>query len=388
VRIVIVGPTHPYKGGIAQHTTRLAHQLSGAGHQVRLESWARQYPRLLYPGQLTVPDGRPELPPFPHTRAELAWNRPDTWLRAGRRARQADALVLPVASPVQIPALRGVVRGARRARGSDSAGVAGARRGGPRVVALMHNVLPHEPKPWDRPLVRGFLRAADAVMVHSAEQRDLAQRLGAPDPTVAALPANLSGEVVAPRRRTSSSERLRVLAFGLVRPYKGVDVLLQAAALVPSVHVTVAGEFWTPEAETRRLVEELGIADRTVIRAGYIPTGDVPALFAAADLVALPYLAATGSGNLRLACGYARPVIVSRVGSFPGDVGEGELGLVVAPGDVESLAAGLREAARPEVFNPLCERVAQVAAADRDQDTWEAYAAALAGAAGPGGRGA
>src|SRR6185503_7760971 len=92
MRIAIVGPTHPYKGGIAQYTTALAHQLAADGHDVRIESWAHQYPTLLYPGQQTVTE--PELTPYPDVTRRLSWARPHSWVACGRRLRDADLVIL------------------------------------------------------------------------------------------------------------------------------------------------------------------------------------------------------------------------------------------------------------------------------------------------------
>src|SRR5215469_13348445 len=66
MKIAIIGPTHPYKGGIAQHTTELAHRLTHAGNDVEIVSWRNQYP-FFYPGVQFVPDDKPELEPFPGT---------------------------------------------------------------------------------------------------------------------------------------------------------------------------------------------------------------------------------------------------------------------------------------------------------------------------------
>src|SRR5439155_3575802 len=100
MRIAIVGPSFPYRGGSAQHATELAHRLSRAGHDVRLESWSAQYPKLLYPGQQTI--DAPEYELFPATERRLSWRRPDSWWRLGRRLRcTVDAVVLFVYSPVQ-----------------------------------------------------------------------------------------------------------------------------------------------------------------------------------------------------------------------------------------------------------------------------------------------
>ena len=91
MRVAVVGPTHPFKGGVAAHTTELAHRLSSAGHDVDLVSWSSLYPRLLYPGEQQVPAGAPDVPVFPRTRRRLSWARPYSWLREGRRLNKDRA---------------------------------------------------------------------------------------------------------------------------------------------------------------------------------------------------------------------------------------------------------------------------------------------------------
>jgi glycosyltransferase involved in cell wall biosynthesis len=152
MRIAVIGPAHPFKGGIAQYTTELAHRLTGAGHQVSLVSWSHQYPKLLYPGQLTV--ARPEVPLFPGTSRLLSWRRPDSWYRVGRRLRDQDLVVLVVVTPVQMPAYLGILAGLGRHRAA-------------RVVAQCHNVLPHERRAIDVRLMRAVLSRVDGVLVHS-----------------------------------------------------------------------------------------------------------------------------------------------------------------------------------------------------------------------------
>ncbi|MEV1204950.1 glycosyltransferase, partial [Microbispora rosea] len=174
MRIAIVGPTYPYKGGGAQHTTELAHRLRARGHDVVIESWRAQYPSFLYPGQQTIDS--PEGEPYPGTRRDLDWRRPDGWVACGRRLRGADLVVLTVLSPVQVPAYLGILSGLRRRA---------------RVVALCHNVLPHESKPYDRPLMKALLRRVDSVLVHSEQQADLARALTGAPVRVAALAPHL-----------------------------------------------------------------------------------------------------------------------------------------------------------------------------------------------------
>ena len=356
MRIAIVGPAFPYKGGGAHHTTELAHRLAGAGHDVVIESWRAQYPSFLYPGQQTIdaPGGEP----FPRPRRDLAWYRPDGWLRTGRRLRSADLVVLAVLTPVQVPSYLGILRGV------------GGRA---RAVALCHNVLPHERKPYDVPLMKALLRRVDAVLTHSAQQAELARTLTARPVTVAEMPPHLPARAPAKAGR-GEGVRNRLLFFGIVRPYKGLDVLLRAlAAGPPQVRLTVAGEFWGGVDDTRALIASLGLEERVDLRPGYVPAAEVPALFAEADALVLPYRSATASQNVWMAHEHGIPVIATRVGSFPEQVADGVDGLLCDPDDVASLTEALNRFYAPGEPQRLRAAVRPV----DDAPLWDAYVKSL-----------
>ncbi|MFD0851275.1 glycosyltransferase, partial [Actinomadura adrarensis] len=136
--------------------------------------------------------------------------------------------------------------------------------------------------------------------------------------------------------------RNRLLFFGMVRHYKGLDVLLRALDAGPEdVSLTVAGEFWGGVDEMRALIRELGLGERIDLRPGYVPAADVPGLFADADALVLPYRSATASQNVWMAHEYGLPVIATRVGGFPDQVRDGVDGLICEPGDVGSLTDAL-----------------------------------------------
>lgn len=325
MRLSLVGPTYPYKGGGARHATELAHRLAAAGHQVVLESWRAQYPKRLYPGEQTV--AAPEFPLFEPTRRELAWYRPDGWVRAGRRAgRDTEGVILSVFSPVQVPPYLGLLAGvARRAR----------------VVALCNNVLPHERRAVDVAAMRLLLRLVDGVFVHSAAQASLARSLTARPVAFEPLAPHLP--VPAQALPVPQEPFRRLLFFGFVRPYKGLDVLLRALAAGPEgVALRVAGEFWGGTGETEQLITELGLAERVQLRPGYLPDAELAALFADVDALVLPYRAATSSQNAWIAHQFGVPVIATRAGALADPIRDGVDGLVCAPGDVPSLASALR----------------------------------------------
>ena len=361
MRIAVVGPAHPYKGGSAQHTTALAHQLSAAGHDVWLESWRRQYPGFLYPGVLTV--DVPEGDLFASTGRSLDWYRPDGWWRTGRRLAAAgyDAVVIALFTPLQVPAYLALARG--------------ARAGGARVVALCHNVLPHERRRFDRPAMKAMLRAVDAVVVHAAAEARLAASLTNVQVEIAPLPLHLPGtETTATAEPDGRPQRNRLLFFGMVRRYKGVDVLLRALATTRAdVALTIAGEIWEGREELPALITELGLGDRVTVSDGYAPTTAIPALFASADALVLPYRSGTASQNALIAFQFGLPVIATRAGAVADAVEPGVSGLLCAPGDVADLARAIDELYAPGVLAALQRGV-------RPPDTklaWENYVAVI-----------
>ncbi len=366
-RVAVIGPTHPYKGGIAQHTTQLAHRMAAGGYDVELVSWSEQYPARLYPGQQRVADtSKPEMPVFDRTSYPLSWRRPDSWVRTGRRLRtEADWVVLVLVSPIQVPAYLVLLR----ALGTSVP-----------VVVLCHNVLPHEASRVDRPLVRTILRRATGVLVHTAGEADRAREL------MEIRTKNIKVAPLAPffdGSRVDGSEegddcaqvRHRLLFFGLVRPYKGLDLLLEALAKgPPDVSLTVAGEFWTPVAEFQAQIVTLGLGDRVELRPGYVAAHDIADLFAAADALVLPYRSGTASQQVELAFAHGLPVIATQVGSLATAVDHEVDGLSIPAGDLEALAEALRQLYEPGVLARLRAGVHPISA----DPIWDRYLTTLA----------
>lgn len=332
MRIAVVGPTHPIKGGVSQHTTVLAKRLADAGHNVEIVSWLRQYPRRLYPGTQEV--SAPEFEPFEPTRRLLSWNRPDTWVRVGRQLRHHDLVLIAHITPVQVVPYRTLI--------------AAMRGGTARTVIVSHNVLPHERSKIDKRAVSWLFNSADRVIAHSDAEAAIARMLTKTPVVSAAIAPFLPDDFV--RRSPAPGEHRRLIFFGMVRPYKGLDVLLRALAKAPSdVRLRVVGEFWGGTADTEALCRELGIADRVEIRDGYLPADQVPGQFADVDALALPYRTATGSQGVWTAFEFGVPAIATRAGHLADDVRDGVDGLVVEPDDVDDLADALNRFYQPGV---------------------------------------
>lgn len=360
MRIALIGPAPPYKGGGALHTAGLARRLRAAGHEVRVESWRAQYPGRLYPGVQTVDD-----PATAELEAgvsrQLAWYSPLSWWRVGRRSRSwADLVVFAVLTPIQVPAYLVMLRAAFPTERS---------RRKVRAVALCHNITPHEPRPFDERLIGALLRRADGVLVHSVSEQVLACGLTDRPVRMAELPPlrpRTSRPLPAPAQPFQ-----HLLFFGMVRPYKGLDILLRALGrpTSPSVRLTVAGEFWGGTGPTERLVAELGLQDRVTIRPGYVPEEQVGDLFAGVDALVLPYRSATSSAMAWIGLEHGVPVITTTAGSLADAVTDGVNGLVCRAGDVHDLACALERFYRPGVALGLRSRVRPV---DSDQ-LWRRY---------------
>ena len=363
LRIAVVGPTHPHTGGVAAHTTMLAHHLQDAGHDVVLVSWAHLYPSRLHRDDVTVPRGGvdvPEVPPFPRTIRALSWARPDSWVRVGRRLRGLDAIVVVHAIPPAVPAHLALLRAAGALTGHDrDAGTqGGAGDAAPRAqsIVICHNVLPLEPHTGDARLMGLLLSRVDAVLVHSTDQARLAHDLGARRVSVADLPPHVPGGH--PISRGPRPGPTRLLALGLIREHKGIDVLLRAMRTVPEVTLTIAGEMSGP---ARRVVGGLTsdplLAGRVEIREGYVPADALAALLADHDVLALPYRSATASQNVVLGHAHGLPVLASDVAPFSQQVTDGVNGLLVPPDDERALSGALRRLGDPEVRRRLADGV-------------------------------
>jgi glycosyltransferase involved in cell wall biosynthesis/SAM-dependent methyltransferase len=343
LRVAVVGPTHPYKGGVAAHTTVLAHELAEAGHDVTLVSWSHLYPSRLYPGEQAVPGGSPDIPPFPRTVRALSWARPDTWLRTGRRLRSFDAVVVVHAIPAVVPAHLALLRAAGAAR-RTAAGSSGRR--GPRTVVVAHNVLPHETHLGDRELMQQFFERVDAVLVHSDSQARTAYELNARRVSITDLPPHLPGGP--PLERQDHEGPARILSLGIVRDYKGIDLLMHALAQVPGPTLTVAGEMWGAAGErVKELAHDPRLRDRVEVHGGYVPADRLPALLASHDVLALTYRSATASQNALLGQRHGLAVLASDTGTFGSQVRDGVDGLLVPPGDEDALVDALRRLAEP-----------------------------------------
>lgn len=367
MRIALIGPAWPYRGGIAHFQAAMARGLRDRGHAVSQVTFRRQYPERLFPGRTQLDEGPPprDLPLATQTVDSL---NPLSWTQTARfvAERGAEVAVLPYWMPFLAPAFGTIARGLRRR--------------GVRVVGVVHNAIPHERRPGDLALGRYALRSCDGLIVLSDEVRADVERLGvsAPVEQVAHPVYDGFGDPV-PWATARAALGLPLAAptflfFGFIRRYKGLHVLLEAwpavRERVPDARLVVAGEFYTDEAELRAQAAELaGVR----IDADYIPDDRVGFYFSAADAVVQPYVTATQSGVAQIAFHFGRPVVTTDVGGLAEVVPDGEAGLVVPPEDPDALADALVRFVR----EGLGEHLAAGVRRERQRYTWDRVSEAV-----------
>jgi glycosyltransferase involved in cell wall biosynthesis len=329
--MALLGPLHPWRGGLAQYLQLLGEALEPHA-EVRAVTFTRQYPDFLFPGTSQLDPAAP-LPRYP-TEALLDSIGPWSWRRTAAHLERfaPGAVVLKWWMPFFAP--------------SFASSVGPLRRRGTKVVLVCDNLVAHEPRFFDAAFSAWMLRNSDGYLVMSdAVERDLdrlkpgAPRRRVPHPFYAQFDRG---------RHTRESARASLglsgdvaLFFGYVRHYKGLDTLLQAWPKVrarrPGATLVVAGEFYEKPESYHALARAAGEgAVRMLDR--YIADDEVEALFRAADVTVLPYRSATQSGVTHVAYALGVPVIATRVGGIAETVREGETGLTCPPEDPDALA--------------------------------------------------
>lgn len=359
----------PPQKGVTPYTIQLLDALSRFPNiSIDALGFSSLYPRRFFPGGDVDNVGANTAVPVPCRRI-LNWWNPVSWVRAGRLKRG------------------GVLHGQWWSWFLAPAYIAAlttARLHGRRIVVTAHNVHAHEDAPWKQALNRSVLRLADHIIVHSQANRRQLIASGFREERVTVIPFGahaiaLHGSMSREEARAALGWPLDshiVLLAGHIRPYKGVRVLLEAMkrvrSQVPTARVVIAGQLWHGSRHPRDEARDLGIDDIVIIRAGFVPDEEFGLLFAATDVVVLPYLdfdAQSAAGTLALSAG--RALIVSDTGGLPELVRDGRA--IVPPGDVAALANILTAVLTDPALRERLDSDAQMM---RDELSWNRTAAA------------
>ena len=328
----LIGPTEPYRGGIAQYTTRLRKALADCC-DLKTFSFKRLYPVWLYPGESDKEPGRDQyrLPDVEYT---IDFYSPLSLRRTVDKIVAAGCEIA-IISWWTLTWQPGLTYMARR-----------LKRKGVTVIFLCHNLFDHDDKGLRRRLSESLLLQADAYITHSNDDKATIRRLK-PDAPILHRIHPIYDQFPTPSRKLAKRGRLELLFFGLIRPYKGLDVLVRGLAQLrdEKVYLTVAGEAWGDvEALRQQLLAEGAPNLRLYLR--YMDEQTAANFFARADVVVLPYRSATGSGVLAVAYNYRKPVLATNVGGLPDSVEEGRTGWLVKPDSPEELATAIARISR------------------------------------------
>ena len=369
--IVILGPAYPYRGGLASFSEMLARTFIKQGNRVDIVTFRMQYPKLLFPGKTQFSES--PAPADLHITRMVNSVNPFNWWRVGRHIRKMrpDALILQYWTPLMAPCLGTICRMVAKNRHT-------------KMIAKLDNVIPHEQHFFDRILTRYFIASVDGFLYMSQQVKDELDTFTTTKPSVFAPHPVFSnfGEKVshgeACRQLNLPEDQRYVLFFGLIRDYKGLDLLLDAWAklrqdgFTENKKLLVAGEFYTDKAKYLQQIERLCIGEDILLHDRFIPDEEVKYYFSIADVVVQPYKSATQSGVTQIAYQFETPMIVTDVGGLAEIVPDGQVGYVVKPN-----AVNIAQAIEKIYENGNLHKMAENMITEKQRFSWDYFAEEL-----------
>lgn len=339
-KVIIIGPAHPLRGGLATFNQRLAKEFIDSGNDCAIYSFSLQYPSFLFPGKTQYSDE----PAPDDLKINSAINsiNPFNWIKIGNRLKKEkpDIIVVRFWLPFMGPALGTILRRVKKNKHT-------------KIICIADNIIPHEKRIGDRSFTKYFLKSCDAFITMSEKvMSDLRMfQKSKPAKLVSHPLYDNFGKIIfkeSARKHLDIPENQNIiLFFGFIRKYKGLDLLLEAMSILKNlkpetlnIKLLVAGEYYEDEKSYKEQIEKLGIKDLLILKTDFIPDSEVKYYLCAADAVIQPYRNATQSGVTPLAYHFEKPMIVTNVGGLPSLVPDGKVGLVVEP-NAAAIADGI-----------------------------------------------
>lgn len=340
MHIVLLGTAYPFRGGLATFNERLARQLQAEGHMVEVITFTLQYPSFLFPGKTQY--STEQAPTDLRISQQVHSCNPFNWIKIGRRIRnmQPDMLITCYWMAFFAPCYGMIQRIVQR-------------NGKTRCIALVHNMIPHEPSILDKLFAPFFVRHTDGfVALSESVVQDINRfdhgtkpKTSYPHPIYDHYGEQMSKEEACHALHLNP-ENQYMLFFGLVRAYKGLDLLLDAFGKVkdqlPNLQLIIAGEFYEDEDKYRAQIANNGLTDRIIIKNEFIADADLRKYFGAADLIVQPYKSATQSGVTQVAFHFEKPMLVTNVGGLGEIVHDHKMGYAVEP-NADAIAEALTD---------------------------------------------
>ena len=342
LNIVIIGPAHPLRGGLASFNERLAKEFIAQNHPTSIYTFSLQYPSFLFPGttQFSSEAAPKDLKINPCIHSVNPFN----WIKVGRKLKKQkpDLIIVRYWLPFMGPCLGSILRIVKRNHHT-------------KIICIADNIIPHEKRIGDHAFTRYFIKPIDAFITMSQKVLNDLTLFHVKKPAVF-VPHPLYDNFGVKISQFEAREKLGieqeipvVLFFGFIRKYKGLDLLFQAIKIIndtstkkTAIEFLIAGEFYEDRGPYEEMIRELGIEKSLIMRTDFIPDSEVKNYLCAADVVIQPYKNATQSGVTPLAYHFEIPMIVTNVGGLPALVPDNIVGLITEPNPV-SIAQKINE---------------------------------------------
>jgi len=325
MRISLIGPFPPFRGGISDFNYSLSKELDKS-HDLQIINFSTLYPKVLFPGNTQFKD---KVDKSAKSHRVLSSINPLSWIKTVEKIIEfnPEIVIIHYWMPFFAPALRKIA-------------VLLKKKINVKIMAICHNLMPHENHSIYKYFTKRLINKIDRFIVMSdAVKKDLLEFIpnvkykSTPHP-IYEIFGNVVDKKIA-RQKLDIKAKKVILFFGLIREYKGLDILLNS---IPKIKmglddfiVIVAGECYERKEKYYDIIKKLKIQDSVDLRFKFIPDCEVAEYFSAADVVVLPYKTATQSGITQIAYNFNRPVIISNVGGLAEIVVEGKTGYVVTP---------------------------------------------------------
>jgi Glycosyltransferase len=364
MKIALIGPGHPLRGGLSTFNERFATKLQEHGHDVTIYSFSLQYPSILFPGKTQLTDE----PAPAHLRIRSIINsvNPLNWIKAGNtiRKEKPDLVIVRYWMPFIGASLGTILRIIRANKHSH-------------ILCIADNIIPHEKRPGDTALTRYFLRPVDSFITMSKEVlKDLRSFTDKPASFTPHPLYDNFGKAVskaeACKKLGLEPDKNYLLFFGFIRKYKGLDLLLEAmnepGIKEKGIHLIIAGEFYESSTPYEEIIAKHQLQDVVHQFTSFIPNGEVQYYFSAADLIVQPYRNATQSGITQVAYHFEKPMVVTNVGGLAEVVPDGKTGFVTTP-EPSEIAKTILRFFEPNSIPALQENLAT----EKKKYSWDSF---------------
>jgi D-inositol-3-phosphate glycosyltransferase len=325
LKIFIVGPAFPLRGGPAQFNENLCAELIKEGHDAQIISYSLQYPNFLFPGSSQF-ETSGQAPAGLKIHTLINTVNPFNWINVARfiKKEKPDFILFRYWLPFFGPSLGTIARLVRKKT---------------KVLALTDNIIPHEKRVGDKPFTKyfvkgchGFIAMSKTVLNDISKFSDTKNKAYSPHPMYETYGPAV-GIKEARTKLDLPQEVPVILFFGLIRHYKGLDILLEAMGQTNvkalGIKLLIAGEFYEDKQPYLELIERYGLGETVILRDQFIPNDEVRYYFSACNLVAQTYRNATNSGVTMVGYFYTKPMLVTNVGGLAEIVPDGKCGYVV-----------------------------------------------------------